>query len=299
MADIEYRLFDPKEDFVFKMIFGIEENKSILISLLNSILKGRPYINDITLENTEISKIFKDGKSSRLDILATDDNGIKYDIEMQCRKTKDIINRTLFYASKLHAKDLKENEDYNKTKVISIWLFGENVTDRKSAINEAYVTFQKNDKDPYEIMTNNLRIIYLELDKYIVSDENIKYKLSKWVDFLKDPINLNKDTAEDEDIKQARETLNYISTDDKERSILDAIQKSRNDFYNDMTTAKEEGLKEGKIEGLKEGLDRGLKEGEKNKSIEIAKNMLQLNIDVNIISQSTGLSVNEIENLEK
>ena len=28
MSDIEYRLFDPKEDFVFKMIFGIEENKN-------------------------------------------------------------------------------------------------------------------------------------------------------------------------------------------------------------------------------------------------------------------------------
>ena len=39
MSDIEYRLFDPKEDFVFKMIFGTEENKKLLISLLNSILK--------------------------------------------------------------------------------------------------------------------------------------------------------------------------------------------------------------------------------------------------------------------
>ena len=285
MSDIEYRLFDPKEDFVFKMIFGTEENKKLLISLLNSILKGKPYINDLSLNNSELTKILEPNKSSRLDILATSDDGIKFNIEMQCRKTKNLPTRTLFYTSKLYTKDLKENEDYNKTKVISIWLFGENVTDRKSAINEAYVTFQKNDKDPYEIMTNNLRIIYLELYKYIVSDENIKYKLSKWIDFLKDPINLYKETVEDEDIKQARETLNYISTDDKERTILDAIQKSRNDFYNDMTAAKEEGKEE------------GLKEGEKNKSIEIAKNMLKLNIDVKIISQSTGLSIEEIEDI--
>ena len=265
MSDIEYRLFDPKEDFVFKALFGTEENKKLLISLLNSILKGKPYINDLSLNNSELTKILEPNKSSRLDILATSDDGIKFNIEMQCRKTNNLPTRTLFYTSKLYTKDLKENEDYNKTKVISIWLFGENVTDRKSAINEAYVTFQKNDKDPYEIMTNNLRIIYLELYKYIVSDENIKYKLSKWVDFLQDPINLNKETVEDEDIKQARETLNYISTDDKERTILDAIQKSRNDFYNDMTAAKEEGIEEGKIEGLKEGKEEGLKEGEKNK----------------------------------
>ena len=131
MSDIEYRLFDPKEDFIFKMIFGIEENKSILISLLNSILKGRPYIKEITLENNEISKIFKDGKSSRLDISATDDNGIKYDIEMQCRKTKDIINRTLFYASKSFAKDLKKmlikpirRLRMSSTEIIRLFLYG-------------------------------------------------------------------------------------------------------------------------------------------------------------------------------
>ena len=136
-------------------------------------------------------------------------------------------------------------------------------------------------------MTNNLRIIYLELYKYIVSDENIKYKLSKWVDFLQDPINLNKETVEDEDIKQARETLNYISTDDKERTILDAIQKSRNDFYNDITTAKEEGKEEGLIEG------------EKNKSIEIAKNMLKKGYKIEDISEISGLTIDEIKNLEK
>ena len=282
MSDIEYRLFDPKEDFVFKMIFGTEENKKLLISLLNSILKGKPYIKDLSLNNTELTKILEPNKSSRLDILATSDDGIKFNIEMQCRKTNNLPTRTLFYTSKLYTKDLKENEDYNKTKVISIWLFGENVTDRKSAINEAFVTFQKNDKDPYEIMTNNLRIIYLELYKYIVSDENIKYKLSKWVDFLKDPINLNKDTAEDKDIDKARKTLEYISTSKEERIIIEKIVEGRNDFYSANTIAREEG----KEEGLKE------------KSIEIAKNMLKKGLDVNLISELSGLSVDEVNELK-
>ena len=56
MSDIEYRLFDPKEDFIFKMIFGSEQNKLILISLLNSILKGKPNIKDLALANNEISR---------------------------------------------------------------------------------------------------------------------------------------------------------------------------------------------------------------------------------------------------
>ena len=282
MSDIEYRIYDPKEDFIFKMIFGSEENKSILISLLNSILKERPYIKDVKLENNEISKIFKDSKSSRLDILAVDDNGIKYDIEMQCRKTKDIPNRAVYYASKLFTKDLKENDDYNKSRVISIWIFAENVTNRKSAISEALMTFQPNKEDKYEILTDNIRIIYLELRKYLINSYNYNDKLTKWVDFLTNPIDLEKKTFEDEDIEKARKTLNYISTNDEERLIIDKIIEGRNDFYSAKNIAKEEGREE----GLKE------------KSIEIAKNMLKLNIDINIISQSTGLSVEEINKLK-
>jgi len=286
MSDIEYRIYDPKEDFIFKMIFGSEENKSILISLLNSILKERPYIKDVKLENNEISKIFKDSKSSRLDILAVDDNGIKYDIEMQCRKTKDIPNRAVYYASKLFTKDLKENDDYNKSRVISIWIFAENVTNRKSAISEALMTFQKNKDDDYEILTDNIRIIYLELRKYLINSYNYNDKLTKWVDFLTNPIDLEKKTFEDEDIEKARKTLNYISTNDEERLIIDKIIEGRNDYYSAKNIAREEGREEGREQGLKE------------KSIEIAKNMLKDNVDINIISKYSGLSVEDINKLK-
>ena len=132
-------------------------------------------------------------------------------------------------------------------------------------------------------MSNNIRIIYLELNKYIVSDENIKYKLSKWVDFLKDPINLNKDTVEDKDIDKARKTLEYISTSKEERIIIEKIIEGRNDFYSAKNTAREEG----KEEGLKE------------KSIEIAKNMLKKGLDVNLISELSGLTIEEINKLKK
>ena len=127
------------------MIFGTEENKKILISLLNSILKGKPYIKDLSLNNTELTKILEANKSSRLDILATSDDGIKFNIEMQCRKTNNLPTRTLFYTSKLYTKDLKENEDYNKSRVISIWIFGENITDRHEPISEALIDSKNKD----------------------------------------------------------------------------------------------------------------------------------------------------------
>ena len=300
MSDIEYRLFDPKVDYVFKILFGDEDDKSMLISLLNAILKGKPTIKDLILNNTDIPKILKDNKSCKLDILATSDEGIKFNIEMQCKKTKDIINRTVQYASKLFTKDLKENvnkadsafenEFYRNHSVISIWIFGENVTDRESAINEGYVTLKKNDKDDYEILTDNLRIIYLELNKYKITKDNIDDKLTKWVDFLTNPINLEKSTFEDEDIEKARKKLEFISSDDKERASLEAIKEGLFDQYSSFNI--------GKKEGLKEGLDKGLKEGEKKGKIEIARNMLKDNVDINIISKYSGLNVEEINKIK-
>ena len=290
MSDIEYRLFDPKVDYVFKILFGDENDKSMLISLLNAILKGKPTIKDLILNNTDIPKILKDNKSCKLDILATSDEGIKFNIEMQCKKTKDIINRTVYYASKLFTKDLKENDDYNNSKVISIWIFGENVTDRESAINEAYMTLQKTNNEDYEILTDHLRIIYLELNKYKITKDNIDDKLTKWVDFLTNPIDLEKSTFEDEDIEKARKKLEFISSDDKERASLEAIKEGLFDQYSSFNI--------GKKEGLKEGLDKGLKEGERNKSIEIAKNMLKDNVDINIISKYSGLNIEEINKLK-
>ena len=50
--------------------------------------------------------------------------------------------------------------------------------------------------------------------------------------------------------------------------------------------------------GIKKGMEEGIKEGSKQKSVEIAKNLLKNNIDLIIISESTGLSEKEIKELQ-
>ena len=55
----------------------------------------------------------------------------------------------------------------------------------------------------------------------------------------------------------------------------------------------------GKKEGYCEGLSDGISQGEHQKAIETAKNMLQKNISVEVISECTGLSLDEIEIFSK
>jgi predicted transposase/invertase (TIGR01784 family) len=50
-----------------------------------------------------------------------------------------------------------------------------------------------------------------------------------------------------------------------------------------------------KREGLKEGLEEGKKQGELKAKIEIAKKLLKKGIDIEIISEATGLSKKELK----
>lgn len=61
--------------------------------------------------------------------------------------------------------------------------------------------------------------------------------------------------------------------------------------------AKLEGLMEGRVEGRMEGLAEGRVEGEIRKQNEIAANMKKLGLDIQLILEATGLTLEEIEKL--
>ena len=123
--------------------------------------------------------------------------------------------------------------------------------------------------------------------------------LENWLKFV-DNRSLNGVT--DDKILKAIEELKILRGDNDIRQMYETDIKTR--LVNDLNRAEniEKGIKEGLEQGIKKGIKKGkmegLKEGKKEKSIEVAKNMLKLNIDINIISQSTGLSVEEINKLK-
>lgn len=59
-------------------------------------------------------------------------------------------------------------------------------------------------------------------------------------------------------------------------------------------SAEQRGLAKGIEKGIAEGIEKGLAEGEKKKQREIAENMKSFGIAPDIIVQTTGLSLEEI-----
>ncbi|MDR1208373.1 MAG: Rpn family recombination-promoting nuclease/putative transposase [Holosporales bacterium] len=288
-------LLDPKLDYIFKTIFGQEDRKSLLISFLNALFKGSPNIKDITLENTDIAKILETNKGCRLDIKATSDNGVRLDIEIQCKNTDEIPQRAFYYLANMVPSTLHPGDSYNGPNVIGIWILGENVTNRQNAISDAYMAFQKNDPDSYQIMTDSARIIFIELQKFEPKNEDAKDMLTAWLSFLKDPLLMNHAFLDNQYVREAMNTLVYISADKDARALADLRQRTINDYNSQITVAREKGIAIGQAKGLAEGKVKGKAEGKRETAIAL----LAEGLNVDAISRCTGLSIEEVNVLSK
>ena len=101
------------------------------------------------------------------------------------------------------------------------------------------------------------------------------------------------------------EQLIRMSNDDTQRELYEMRAKTLKDKISALNEAERKGIKKGRQEGIKEGLQKGIQEGlqkgiqegEKSKAIEIAKSLINIGLDKETISKSTGLDLNEIEKL--
>ena len=91
---------------------------------------------------------------------------------------------------------------------------------------------------------------------------------------------------ENKNIKKAIDELEQVSGNARLRRIAELKEKYIRDEQSSIEYAQDEGFKLGEAKG------------EKNKSLEIAKNMLKENSSIGFISKVTGLSLEEIEALK-
>ena len=108
-------------------------------------------------------------------------------------------------------------------------------------------------------------------------------------------------TAKNTIFAQLGKFAQIANLSESQRRKYDKDLKIYRDNINIMEYAKErsheEGWKEGHEEGRAEGEKIGIEKGEKSKAIEIARNFKKAGIDINIIAENTGLTIDEINAL--
>lgn len=181
------------------------------------------------------------------------------------------------------------------------------MTDRKGAVGEAYMTFQATANDPYQILTETARIIFVELEKFNPKNADARDLLTAWLSFLKDPLLMDDAFLKVEEVKDAMDRLKYISASKEVQARADLRQRTINDRNSELTVAVKKGREEGREEGIAIGEGKGIVIGKKEgkvegalaKAKEYAIKMLQKGISLDDISEFTELSIEEIKSFRK
>lgn len=234
-------LIKPKNDYVFKKIFGDERNKELLISLLNSILKEK--VEDVTLVNTDLMPEYIGNKSGILDVRAITDKGVHIDIEIQVLRISHMPERSLFYWSKMYIDQIASGDDYERLKkAIAINILDYNCIKNEKCHNSFHV---REDEENF-ILSDVLEIHFVEIKKPYKDYENDK--LAQWIEFLKADSKevLEKMAETSEDLKRALDVLLSMSQDKATR----AAYLSREMALRDEISRIAEGRAEGREEGI-------------------------------------------------
>ena len=290
-------------DYAFKRVFGKNGNESILKDLLESILNIE--IKSITIQNPEIPKNMKDGKIGVLDVRAELNGDEITEVEMQVQDQHNIDKRSPTYLTKIYSDQLKEGEQYIEVKkVVVINILNFDYYKRNSYHSVARMMFEEskeNEKvdlgyiveDKYA--TKDLEMHFIELPKFRKKDPDMSNKLEQWLCLICDEEDkIKMAESKNEEIEKAKKELEKLAMNPEDRELYELRLKAIRDEMN----IRYSGYVDGKADGMAEGEAKGRAEGKNERNIEIAKNMLKENVNIQFISKMTGLNLEEIEKLK-
>ena len=273
-------LLSPKVDFVFKRIFGAEENQDVLISFLNAVFEdaGQPLIASVEILNPFLEKDALSDKMSVLDVKARTESGILVNVEIQLRDRRDMEKRTLFYWSKLFPGQLQEGDSYRqlyKAVTVKVLDFDYVPTDRYHS------TFHLREDATALLLTDLLEVHFVELRKLKAQSVGLERRLVRWMLFLttKTREGLEELAMQEPAIQKALTTLEFLSQDERARQLYEERQKALMTYLADVEGAREE--------------------GEHQRAVSAARKMLLAEMDVKQIAEFVDLSVDEVEAIRR
>ncbi len=294
MMDNNYRsikYFNTLNDYFVRYLFSDKGSEAILLDFINSTMldAGMKTFRSVEILTPSPKagrclnyKENYEDKETITDVKCITQNGSVVIIEIQLQGNSRFPERILYYWASNYSKLLKQGEKYDDlTPVISINLLNFNLDD-SSNIHSCYMIY---DTVNQRLLTDHLQIHIIELKKF--KGDLLKPNLNCWLKFF---------TIKEKDNKEV-----IMSEIVKEKPIMEEVQKRYNNFIKDRLMMNEYDKRQAYLYGkqimLEEERRLGIEEGEKNKAISIARNFKKAGIDIKIISENTGLSIEEVENL--
>lgn len=284
------RYINPYTNFGFKMLFGTEMNKELLISFINSLLSGKEVIRDLTYLNTEHLGTSGADRRAVFDVYCENERGEKILIEMQRGEQQFFKDRSLYYATfPIREQGEKGEWDYRLKAVYVIGIL--NFKFDSEDDNYFHHEVQLMDVCTKQVFYDKLTFIYLEMPKFNKSEDELVTMFDKWLFVLRNLSRLMARPAalQDRIFTRLFEAAEIAKFTKEQYEAYEESLKVYRDWQNTIVTAEQKGMAKGMAEGIAKG--------RMEQNIANARSMKLAGLDYEIISQVTGLSKDEIDKL--
>lgn len=274
-------------DFGFKRVFGSEPNKQLLIDFLNTLLPEQHQIKTLSYKSTENLGSTPIDRKAIFDIYCQGANGDRFIVELQKAKQNFFKDRSIFYASfPIQEQALRGEWNFQLAPVYSIGILDFIFDDHRQ---ETDLIHKVELKDQHcAVFYDKLKFIYIELPKFTKTLDQLSSKQDKWLYLFRHlpEIEGQPRPFQDSVFLQLFEVAEIANFSPAEQDSYQSSLKYYRDLNNVIDTSRGEGKAEGRAEGKAE------------RSVEIAGSLLG-KLPVETISETTGLSIAEIEKLSK
>jgi predicted transposase/invertase (TIGR01784 family) len=284
------RYINPYTDFGFKKLFGEEANKNLLIDFLNAVLPEQNRVADLSFRPSEQLPDNIVDRKAIFDIACVGINGESFIVEMQKAKQRWFRDRALFYAAfPIQRQAQKGDWDFELHPVflVAVLDFEYDEQEERREIQRQVMLKDQHGK----VFLDKLQMIFLQMPLFNKTESELNTKKDKWLYFLKNlesfddiPAILNEPVFE-----QAFQTAEYVKYSPIMQEAYQNDLKAYRDNRNVVDTARFEGHAAGHAEGEAKG--------RAEERTEIARNLKQKGLDIALITETTGLSQEEIERL--
>jgi predicted transposase/invertase (TIGR01784 family) len=295
----------PFTDFGFKKIFGEEESKPFLISFLNDLLPIDDKIVTIEFHNIEKIGASIEDRKAVYDLFCKDEKGNTFIVELQRGTQKHFIDRAHYYMTfPIQEQATRGVWNFELTPIYFIGILNFEVDIFKGDDN--YVHYcQLTDNHTKKIIDEKLNYIYIEIPKFKKTEEELSKHLDYWLYFFKE-LNTLKEVPKklkNDIVAKAFDKAKFINLSSEEQTKYHLNLKYYRDYINTLDTALEQGyergMEKGLEKGIEKGLEKGMQQGKLQEKLQIAKNLLLVDIDLETISKSTGLTIEQIKDIKQ
>ena len=289
---------NPFVDRGFKILFGKEESKILLIDLLNDLFEGEHIISDLSYLNVEMPAECPDSRAAVFDLKCRDQEGNFFIVEVQNARQDHFYERGFYYLCRtVCAQDRKGDEwDFSLCPVYGIFF----LNFKSGNTDKVRTDIVLADRETGCQASGLMRQIFLEMPFFDKEEAECENGLDYWLYTLKymeklETLPFKGQKALFERLEKLAKIVNLNKKErDEYEDCLKVYRDNKNVWDYALREGRQEGHEKGRQEGREEGREEGRQEGREEAIYQIARNMRERGIDLASIIACTGLDAEAI-----